>query len=131
MAALVASFGGLLKVEIKHNPLAMHRQALDAAAASRAAQRQGRFWEYHDLLLDSRRFDRDALVGLADQAGLSREAFQKDFDDTGLRQELLEEAREAERAGAIATPGFLINGHAETGWASLSWLQSIIRRHMK
>jgi protein-disulfide isomerase len=131
MPALVASFKGLLKVEIKHNPLEMHRQALDAAAAARAAQRQGRFWEYHDMLLDSRNYDRDTLVALADKAGLSREAFQRDFDDAGLRQGILDEMHEAVRAGAIGTPGFLINGHAEVGWASLSWLQAVVRRHIE
>ncbi len=131
MSDLVASFAGALKVEVKHNPLAMHRQALDAAAAGRAAQRQGKFWEYHDLLLDSRSFDRDALFALAERIGLDREAFRKDFEDPALREGLLEEAREAERVGATSTPGFLINGHAESGWASLAYLRGIIQRHLK
>lgn len=131
MPALVSSFAGVLKVEVRHNPLGMHPHAFDAAAAARAAQRQGKFWQYHDLLLDSRSYEREALVALAEKAGLDRVSFLKDFDDAQLREGILEETRQAERAGAMGTPGFLINGHAEVGWASLAWLQGIVRRHMK
>lgn len=131
MPALVASFGGALKVEVRHNPLGMHPHAFDAAAAARAAQRQGKFWEYHDLLLDSGTYERQALIALAEQVGLDRTRFLKDFDDAELRQGILEEARQAESAGAMGTPGFLINGHAEVGWASLAWLQGVVRTHMK
>jgi protein-disulfide isomerase len=131
MPALVSSFGGALKVEVRHNPLGMHPHAFDAAAAARAAQRQGKFWEYHDLLLESGRYERQALVALAEKAGLDRARFLEDFDDAEVRKGILEETRQAERAGALGTPGFLINGHAEVGWASLAWLQGIVRRHMK
>src|SRR5207249_6468347 len=39
---LVADFDGTLRVELHHNPLAMHKNAYDAAAAAKAAQRQGK-----------------------------------------------------------------------------------------
>src|SRR5437870_13115253 len=43
-------YGSRLRVIFRQCPLAMHKHALDAARASEAAGRQGRFWEMHDLL---------------------------------------------------------------------------------
>jgi protein-disulfide isomerase len=131
MERLVADFKGELRVEVHHHPLAMHTNAFDAAAAARAAQRQGKFWEYHEALLNPRRLDRDALLELAAGLGLDSEAFTRDFDDPALRQEVAAEAREAEAVHATATPGFLINGHVEVGWASLAWLEQIVRAHAR
>src|SRR5213592_3500737 len=81
---LVADFNGELRVELHHNPLAMHPRAFDAASAARAAQRQGKFWEYHEALLNSRSLERDALLALAAQVGCDRDLFARDFDDPGL-----------------------------------------------
>lgn len=39
-----------VRVVFKNNPLSFHKQALPAAKAALAADRQGKFWEYHDLL---------------------------------------------------------------------------------
>lgn len=128
---LVADFKGIVRVEVRNNPLAMHRNAFDAAAAAKAAQRQGRFWDYHDALLRAPALDRASLAALAAGLGLDRERFARDFDDAALRAEVGAEAKSAEEAGARATPGFLINGHVETGWASLPWLEQIVKVHLR
>jgi protein-disulfide isomerase len=128
---LVADFAGALRVELHHNPLAMHKYAYDAAAAAKAAQRQGKFWEYHEALLKSRNLERDTLVGIAAELGLDRNAFLRDFDDPKLRQQVTAEAKEAYEADALGTPGFLINGHVEVGWASLPWIEQVIRAHSR
>ena len=126
---LVADFDGTLRVELRHNPLAMHKNAYDAAAAAKAAQRQGKFWEYHEALLKSKSFSRETLVETAAGVGLERDTFARDFDDPKLRLEVTAEAKQALDANANGTPGFLINGHVEVGWASLPWLEQVIRTH--
>jgi len=131
MENLVARFKGELRVELHHNPLVMHRNAYDAASAAKAAQRQGKFWEYHAALLESRTFDRAALIDLAGRLGLDRLRFVRDFDDPKLRDRVTAEAKEALDANALGTPGFLINGHVEVGWASLPWLEQVVRTHSK
>ena len=128
---LVADFMGELRVEVRHHPLAMHAHALDAAAAARAAQRQGRFWPYHEALVEAKRFDRDSLLALAATVGLDKDRFLRDFEDDSLRRQVADEAKQAEEAGAHGTPGFLINGHVEVGWASLPWLEQVIRSHSR
>lgn len=131
MENLVARFKGELRVELHHNPLVMHRNAYDAAAAAKAAQRQGKFWEYHAALLESRTFDRGALLETAGRLGLDRARFEQDFDDPKLRERVTAEAKEALDANALGTPGFLINGHVEVGWASLPWLEQVVRTHSR
>jgi len=128
---LVADLNGALRIELHHNPLAMHRFAYDAASAAKAAQWQGKFWEYHELLLKSTRFDRDSLIALAGTAGLDRQKFERDFDNQDLRKQVTAEAKQALDANALGTPGFLINGHVEVGWASTEWLEQVIRRNMR
>ena len=128
---LVADLNGALRIELHHNPLAMHHFAYDAASAAKAAQWQGKFWEYHELLLKSTRLDRDSLLALAGTAGLDRGRFQRDFDDPELRRQVTAEAKEALDANALGTPGFLINGHVEVGWASTAWIEQIIRQNMR
>ena len=128
---LVADFDGTLRVELHHNPLAMHKNAYDAAAAAKAAQRQGKFWEYHEALLKSRSFSRETLIETAAGVGLDRDTFARDFDDPKLRLEVTAEAKQAYEANANGTPGFLINGHVEVGWASLAWLEQVIRTHSR
>lgn len=102
-----------------------------ASAPAPAAQRQGKFWEYHESLLRSPRLDRDALFGLATTVGLDREAFARNFDAPALRRQVTAEAQKAREVGALGSPGFLINGHAETGWASLPCLEQVIRAHRR
>ncbi len=131
MDSLVANLNGSLRVEVHHNPLAMHKNAYDAATAAKAAQRQGKFWEYHDALLKAARFDRDTLIALAGTVGLDKDAFVRDFDDPDLRKKVTAEAKEALDASALGTPGFLINGHVEVGWASVAWLEQVVRKHMR
>ncbi len=127
---LVMDLGGALRIEIRHNPLPIHPQAMDAAVASKAAQNQGRFWEYHDLLLLAGRYDRETLLSLAAGIKLDPQAFARDLDDPDLRRAVQSEAEEARRLGAAGTPAFLINHHVEVGWASLAWLEEVVRREM-
>jgi len=129
MDRLVVEMAGSLRVEIRQNPLPMHRDAFGAAAAALAAQRQGKFWEYHALLIASRRHDREALIALADRAGCEREAFLRDLQDPDLAARVRADMASAAEAKAQATPGFLINGHTVTGWASYEWIKGIVLKH--
>jgi protein-disulfide isomerase len=40
-----------VKLVFKHFPLRNHKFARPASIAAMAAERQGKFWEFHDLLL--------------------------------------------------------------------------------
>jgi protein-disulfide isomerase len=58
------------------------QESVNAALAARAAQEQGRFWEYHDVLyenqgsVNSGAFSDEALVSFAEEVGLDTEQFE-------------------------------------------------------
>ena len=54
LAKLRAEYGGKLAFAYKDLPLPMHSQAVKAAEAAHCAGAQGKYWEYHDLLLSSK-----------------------------------------------------------------------------
>jgi hypothetical protein len=53
---LVRTHPDEVQIVFKHHALVTHRRAARAAAASIAAYRQGKFWEYHDLVFQNQRF---------------------------------------------------------------------------
>jgi protein-disulfide isomerase len=62
---------GTLRIEWRDFPY-LGQESVNAAMAARAAQAQGKFWEYHDLLYQNQSggFPREKLVALAREAGL-------------------------------------------------------------
>ena len=66
LRSLETAYPGKVKVVFRHRPLPMHDHARLAAKASLAAEAQGRFWEYHDVLVAHRdALDRVSLEGYA------------------------------------------------------------------
>jgi len=114
-------FPGDVRVEFWNLALAMHQHAEDAAVAALAAQRQGKFWEMHDLLFANQgALDADAVAGYAQQAGVDMTRWKKDVADPALRKRVQHEVEVAGTLGARATPAFLVNGKLSVGWGS--WL---------
>lgn len=124
---LVSDLGGKVRVSLRHHPLAMHRQAMDAALAASAAQRQGKFWEYHDRLLAAKGgFSPQAFERLAVDLGLDIGEFRRDLGDPTLKQPIVADSQAAEALDAAGTPAFLLNGQVEVGWASYERLRSLV-----
>jgi protein-disulfide isomerase len=116
---IAQEFPGDVRVEFRQLALAMHRHAENAAVASLAAHRQGKFWKMHDVLFANQgKLDPESLPEHARAAGLDMERFTKDYADAALRERVRQETSLAERLGADGTPTFIINGKASSGWAS-------------
>src|SRR5215510_6382413 len=110
---------GQVRVEFRQHPLAMHANAENAAVASLAAHRQGKFWEYHDTLFAHQAaLDAASLETYAREVGLDLTRFRKDYADPALRTRAREEGALADRLGATGTPAFLVNGRLSVGWGS-------------
>ena len=76
-----------------------------------AAQRQGKFWEYHDLLFQNqKRLSRSDLVAWAKVVGLDIAQFEKDMADPALARRLQADMAEGSRVGVRGTPSVFING---------------------
>jgi protein-disulfide isomerase len=108
--------GGTLRIEWRDFPY-LGKESLNAAVAARAAQAQGKFWEYHDLLYRNQPggFPDEKLVGLAREAGLDAERFEADLDDAEYEQIVTSDFREGQQRGISGTPTFVINGRVLSG----------------
>ena len=100
-----------MRIVWKHLPLDMHKDAPAAHLASVAAQKQGKFWQFHDKLFeDQRNLKMDAFRRYAEELGMDIARFEKDFQN--LENQKLVDADKAEAASMqiTGTPGFFVNG---------------------
>ena len=128
---IAEEFPGDVRVEFRQHALDMHKNAQNAAVASLAAHRQGKFWEMHDLLFDNQgALDETSLSAYAQRLGLDMARFQKDYADPALRQRVKDESALADALQATGTPGFLINGKLSVGWGSWNGFRSQVEMEL-
>jgi protein-disulfide isomerase len=115
---LLEDFPGVLKVVYKHHPLTtLHPQASEAALAAIAAEKQGKFWEFHDLLFqNSRRLEGNLYLVLAEQAGLNLSQFERDRRSVGVLERLAEDEKAGAEAGVAGVPAVFLNGRPMQTW---------------
>lgn len=120
---------GTLRIEWRDFP-ALGQESVNAALAARAAQAQGKFWEYHDLLFQNQAagFSDDQLVSLADQAGLNVQKFETDFKSGKFEDEVSRDFEQGQNAGVSGTPAFDINGQLLVGLQSLETFGQVIEQ---
>jgi protein-disulfide isomerase len=105
------TYGDDVRLVFRHRPLDFHDRALPAARAAVAAQQQGRFWEYSDLLWENQTAIQDAdLEGYAEQLGLDIQQFRADRDSAETQARIEADIALAERLAANGTPHFFVNG---------------------
>jgi protein-disulfide isomerase len=113
---LLERHGADLRVVFKSNPLPMHSNAALAAQAAAAAQAQGRFWQYHDLLFaNTEQLARPDLERYAREAGLDEGVFRAALDGELYKPQVDADVEVARRFGINATPTFVLNGRVFSG----------------
>lgn len=129
MHALMKKYPGKIRVAFKHNPLKFHENAFDAACAALAAGRQGKFWEYHDLLFQH--FDslnEDKMIELAASLKLDMEKFNQDRTSQEISDQVTSDQEDAEALDISSAPSFLFNGVKLSGAKGLGYFSGIIER---
>jgi protein-disulfide isomerase len=112
------------------------QESVNAALAARAAQEQGRFWEYHDVLyenqgsVNSGAFSDEALVGFAEEVGLATEQFEAALTSGSYESVVQSDLREAQNAGIQGTPSFTINGQRLVGPQPLEVFEQVIEAEL-
>ena len=100
-----------VKIVYKHFPLSSHQFAALASLASIAADNQGKFWQYHDLIFENyRQLSPDKFNKFAEELGLNMPMFQKDMNSQKARERVGMDFRDGREAGVTATPTIFING---------------------
>jgi len=107
---------GTLRIEWRDFPY-RGQESVNAAVAARAAQAQGRFWEYHDLLYDSQfsGFSDQNLRALAGKANLDMQRFERDYGSARYAELVQTDFQQGQRIGVNGTPTFFINDQVLVG----------------
>jgi protein-disulfide isomerase len=132
LKAIESQYAGRVRIAFKEHPLPFHDKARLAAAASLAANDQGHFWEYHDLLFAHQdALDRASLEGYAQQLGLDLNRFRSDMDSSRTEAQITQDGAEASRVGALGTPATFVNGHPVVGAQPLSVFEGAIEAELQ
>lgn len=109
---LMKKYPNDIKFVYKHFPLSFHANAPAAAAASIAAQNQGKFWEFRYALAPHfRDLTQETFEKVAKEIGLDMEKFKKDMVlDSAKQKRINEEFQLGVKVGVQGTPNFYING---------------------
>ena len=112
MKELNQKYPDKIKFVYKHFPLSFHANAQAAAAASIAAHKQGKFWEFrYALAPHSRELSDSMYIAVAKEIGLDIEKFKKDMVlDSAMMARIDKDFQLGVKVGVQGTPNFYING---------------------
>ena len=112
MKELNEKYPDKIKFVYKHFPLSFHANAQAAAAASIAAHKQGKFWEFrYALAPHSRELSDSIYIAVAKEVGLDVEKFKKDMVlDSAMMARIDKDFQLGVKVGVQGTPNFYING---------------------
>ncbi|MCG6946668.1 MAG: thioredoxin domain-containing protein [Deltaproteobacteria bacterium] len=100
-----------VKLVFKNFPIRNHQFAMPAAIAALAAERQGKFWEFHDLLFkDYNHLNEQKVKEIAQKLKLDMDKFDKDRKDPQIRAMINRDLAEGNQAGVRGTPTVFVNG---------------------
>jgi Na+/H+ antiporter NhaA len=130
---VLSEFGDDLRYVWRHLPLEdVHPRAQLAAEASEAAAAQGKFWEFHDHLLDYQdELAPGDLWKLAEKLELDRERFSDELRRHEYAERIAEDVDGADLSGVSGTPTFFVNGLRHQGAYDAVTLAEAVRTARK
>lgn len=94
----------------------IHKNAFLGARAAEAADKQGKFWEMHDLLYEQQQAWSESsdpttfFASYAGQLGLNVDTFKADMASSNVNDLINADIQEGQKLGANSTPTFVLNG---------------------
>jgi protein-disulfide isomerase len=125
---VLKSYGSKVRLVVRDFPLPMHANARKAAEAANAANAQGKFFEYTNLLFKRQNaLDLDSLKKYATEVGLDRARFDAALDSGKYAAEVKHDIDDGELYGVDSTPAIFVNGIALTEM-SVGALRALVDR---
>jgi len=110
-------YGDKLALVYREFPLRQtHKYAQLAAQAAEAADKQGKFWQYHEVLFDRQASWPQAMnvkqtfIDYAKELGLDEAKFTADFDSKAVKDRINVDVSSGDAANIPGTPTFFLNG---------------------
>ena len=115
---LAGDYGGKVVYCFKFYPTKGHgKLGVETSKMGVAAQAQGKFWEFHDIMYGNfEKHEEDQVKGYAAKVGLDWARFVEAKDAEGTRKLVVASKREGLKLGVKSTPTIFVNGkryHAE------------------
>jgi len=130
--AVLKAYPAQVKLVFKQFPLDSHAQAPLAAAASLAAQKQGKFWPMYDgLFAQKGNLSRRGVLSLAAADGLDMKRFQADLDSSEIKRAVEHDMDDGEHIGVDSTPTLFLNGQRYNGPITLAALKPVLDGELK
>lgn len=110
----------------------LHPQSTNAAIAAHCADRQGKFWEYHDILFAQQAvLSPNLYQAISEQLELDTDRFKDCVDSQDTLAVVQKDFEEAKGLGLSATPATYINGKLSVGAVDAAGLLSIIQGELQ
>jgi len=127
---LEGDFAGKMALVFKDFPLPMHSSAEKAAEAARCAGAQGKFWEFHDALFETKKLETGEMKDLARALKLDGTRFDQCLDSGEQASAVQKDLGEAQKLGLTGTPSFFINGHFLSGAVGYAKLRESVEQSL-
>jgi protein-disulfide isomerase len=115
MHTLLTEYAKDVILYFKHFPFTQHINALNGALGASAAQKQGKFWQFHEKVWENSEHLRPAVLeGIAREIGLD---FSRWYDDVGTQENRGHVQRDRAEGVSLeihSTPAIFINGRRYT-----------------
>src|SRR3954447_6580444 len=130
--AVLKAYPKDVRLVFKQFPLETHPQASISAAAALAAHNQGKFWQMHDVLFANRaQLSRPNILGWAAKLGLDMKRFQDDLDSETIKNAVIKDTRDGDKAGVEGTPTLFIDGQRYNGDLAMEAIKPVIDGELK
>ena len=108
---MIEKYPKQVKIVYKNFPIRSHKYSEPAAKAAMAAQNQGKFWPFHDLLYANyKNLNDKKMRDIASQVELDMARFEKDRKDPAIVKKVRADLRDGNKAGVRGVPTVFING---------------------
>jgi len=120
-----------VKIVFKNFPIRNHKFAVPAAVAALAADRQGKFWDFHDELFNNyNRLNEEKVQEIVAKLKLNTAQFEKDRKDPLLLEQVRFDVNEGIQAGVKGVPSVFVNGRKLKD-RSLQGFQTLIDKEIE
>jgi protein-disulfide isomerase len=127
IASLLASDSDL-RIVYKEFPI-LGPESLVASKAALAAQKQGKYREMHEALIAQKgELTDDAILSLAQGAGLDVVRLKADMEDPAIMEQLKQVHELAQALNIDGTPAFLFGAHFVGGAISIDQMKQLIQQ---
>ena len=115
-----------VKVVFKNYPLSKHKFASNAASAALAADKQGKFWDFHHKLFENFKTINNAKIkNIAKEIGLDMRKFNADMFSSAIRDLIRRDVNNGRQIGVRGIPTIFVNGKLQKKHNLLGFRQRI------